>query len=366
MADQNVIILTSNEAAHNLLAKQGATFSDRPHFIVAQELALQVSKIYTLFYSHWEKQRALHSGNLERGLRGTSWNFSRQMQRAIDAMKEIDMPVEELALNIGIMSDAALDASTEMMMCFLVACITEGHRGWMAKAQDDMDRGVGGGRLPGFEDRLGLPYINVIVEELLRWRPAGAAGVPHFSKVEGNYEGYRIPANSVVIPNHWSITREEAVFGPDVESFVPEQWLGEGFPTVRFGYGRRVCPKRHIARNSLWIFDARLLWAFDIKPGLNKLGEPVEVDTKGTDGLVTKPLPFKARFVPSGDWVREVVTREGDTWGLSPYAKTNVSSIEPSYCLSGSIDLNPDLTILLPHELSDHSSAINRTFVLAH
>jgi cytochrome P450 len=273
--------------------------------------------------AHWQRQRDLHVGNLERGLASPAWNVAKQMQKAVDG-HEFDMSVEEVALDIGIMADAALDATTETLMWFVLACITEGRNGtgWVARARKQLDSVVGRGRLPSFEDRSALPYIDAVVEEVLRWRPAGAAGVPHFTKVESSYGGFRIPANSVVIANHWSIAREESMFGPaDVEAFVPERWLDAGksprrdLPTVGFGYGRRICPGRHVARNSLWIAVARLLWAFDVKPEMTAEGETVAVDTKGTDGLVTKPLPFKACFSPRGDWVREVVARECDTWG---------------------------------------------------
>jgi cytochrome P450 len=272
--------------------------------------------------SHWLRQRALHVGNLERGLASIGWNVAKQMRKAVDG-QQFDMSVEELALDIGIMADAALDATTETLMWFVVACVTKGGdgdgNGWVAQAQMELDRVVGRAKLPGFEDRAALPYIDAVVEEVLRWRPAGAAGVPHFTKVESSYGGFRIPANSVVIANHWSIAREEAVFGPaDVEAFVPERWLksGRDLPTVGFGYGRRICPGRHVARNSLWIAVSRLLWAFDVRPEMTAAGQPVAVDTKGTDGLVTKPLPFKARFEPRGDWVWDVVARDGDTWGV--------------------------------------------------
>lgn len=276
--------------------------------------------------SHWERQRSLHVGNLERALGSSGWNVAKQMQKAVDG-QGIDMSTDELALDIGIMADAALDASTETLMWFILACITEGHRGWVAKAQQDLDAAVGRKRLPSFEDRPALPYIEAIVEELLRWRPAGAAGVPHFTKVESGYEGFRIPAGSVVIPNHWSITREKAVFGPDVEAFVPERWLDgkstRELPTVGFGYGRRICPGRHVARNGLWIAVARLLWAFNISPELTETGEPVAVDTKGSDGLVTKPLPFKACFSPRGNWIRDIVARECNTWGVDHHEVLN-------------------------------------------
>lgn len=38
MAGQHVIILTTSKAAHDLLAKHGATFSDRPHLVVSVDV----------------------------------------------------------------------------------------------------------------------------------------------------------------------------------------------------------------------------------------------------------------------------------------------------------------------------------------
>lgn len=35
MAGQSVVVLSTNKVAHDLLAKQGATFSDRPRFVVS-------------------------------------------------------------------------------------------------------------------------------------------------------------------------------------------------------------------------------------------------------------------------------------------------------------------------------------------
>ncbi|KAK7753351.1 hypothetical protein SLS62_004641 [Diatrype stigma] len=279
---------------------------------------------------HWERQRSLHVGNLKRGLGSSSWNFCKAMQRALEA-EAIDMSVEELALDLGIMADAAMDASTETLAWFVVACVAE-NDGFIAKAQRYLDEVVGRGRLPVFDDRPRLPYIDAIVEELLRWRPAGAAGVPHATKVEGSYGGYRIPAGSVVIANHWAITREEAVFGPDVEAFLPERWLSvrtsgdkgdaatevlKDLPTVGFGYGRRICPGRHVARNSLWIAVAKLLWAFDFEPPLSETGQRFAVDSMAlTDGLVVKPLPSRAILKPRGEWVRRIVTEQCDTQGM--------------------------------------------------
>lgn len=44
------------------------------------------------------------------------------------------------------------------------------------KAQDELDTVIGRERLPTFEDRPGLPYINAICREILRWRPVVPLG----------------------------------------------------------------------------------------------------------------------------------------------------------------------------------------------
>jgi cytochrome P450 len=71
------------------------------------------------------------------------------------------------------------------------------------KAQDEIDRVIGGGRLPNFEDRQNLPYIDAIVKEILRWNPVGPMGLPHMTTEDDIYEGYLIPKGAVIMPNIW-------------------------------------------------------------------------------------------------------------------------------------------------------------------
>ncbi|KAK0193918.1 cytochrome P450 [Armillaria mellea] len=70
-----------------------------------------------------------------------------------------------------------------------------------AKAQAELDAVVGHARLPNFDDRAQLPYINAVVLEALRWNPVVPMGVPHRSVTEDVYRGYYIPAGATVLGN---------------------------------------------------------------------------------------------------------------------------------------------------------------------
>ena len=48
------------------------------------------------------------------------------------------------------------------------------------KAQAEIDAVVGSNRLPDFEDRPLLPYVNAIVKESMRWHLVGPLGMPFF------------------------------------------------------------------------------------------------------------------------------------------------------------------------------------------
>jgi cytochrome P450 len=44
------------------------------------------------------------------------------------------------------------------------------------KAQKELDRVLGGTRLPDFTDEASLPYVTAIVKEVLRWHPVTPIG----------------------------------------------------------------------------------------------------------------------------------------------------------------------------------------------
>ena len=73
------------------------------------------------------------------------------------------------------------------------------------KAQAELDDVVGSHRLPGFEDRDALVYINAIVKEALRWHVVFPLSLPHRTIEDDILDGYFIPAGSLVMPNTWYV-----------------------------------------------------------------------------------------------------------------------------------------------------------------
>ena len=89
----------------------------------------------------------------------------------------------------------------------------------MQKAQAEIDAVVGINRLPDFNDRPYLPYVNAIIKETMRWQlilPVGErffnvllqlsimAGATHMATED---DGYFIPEGTVVIGAAWYVFR---------------------------------------------------------------------------------------------------------------------------------------------------------------
>lgn len=70
------------------------------------------------------------------------------------------------------------------------------------KAQEEIDRVVGT-KLPSFDDRANLPYVDAIVKEVLRWHPVAPMGLPHMTTDDDIFNGYLIPKGALVIANIW-------------------------------------------------------------------------------------------------------------------------------------------------------------------
>ncbi|THV05811.1 cytochrome P450 [Dendrothele bispora CBS 962.96] len=175
------------------------------------------------------------------------------------------------------------------------------------RAHEELDRVVGQSRLPSFADIKHLPYIQALVKEVLRWKPALPAGLPHVPIQDDYYEGYLIRKGTICIPSIWSINRDPEVYGSDADEFRPERHLddngrlkderNEGH--VTYGFGQRICPGRYSANDTLFIQIAMILWALRLEPAKDNNGNFMKpsVDDERVDGIFLHPPPFQINAV---------------------------------------------------------------------
>ncbi|KII86913.1 hypothetical protein PLICRDRAFT_273725 [Plicaturopsis crispa FD-325 SS-3] len=203
------------------------------------------------------------------------------------------------------MYEAGTDTIVTLVRTFILAMVF--NPDVQVKAQKELDDVVGHGHLPGFEHENSLPYVKAVLKELLRWRPSVPQGLPHLVRDEDAYNGYRIPSNTIVIPNIWAMLYNENIY-PNPSQFNPERYLtadGQLDATIRnpelaaFGFGRRICPGRYMAMSSSWIIIASILAMFDIGKSVDEDGAYIDPSGEFTpSGTLVSPLPFKASITP--------------------------------------------------------------------
>ncbi|KPM41882.1 O-methylsterigmatocystin oxidoreductase [Neonectria ditissima] len=169
------------------------------------------------------------------------------------------------------------------------------------KAQQEIDTVVGTNRLPQFGDRDSLPYVNALVKETIRWFPVAPMGAVHQADEDVDYGGFHISKGTQILPAIWWFLHDPQTY-PDPSSFNPDRFLeprNEPDPANEaFGYGRRICPGRFLADESLFITISRLLAAFDIRKAIDKQGNEIDPQIEVTPGLISHLLDFPHSIKP--------------------------------------------------------------------
>ncbi|KAK0468676.1 cytochrome P450 [Armillaria novae-zelandiae] len=203
---------------------------------------------------------------------------------------------DELAYLAGTMFGAgsATTASAISVVIMAAACFPQTQT-WVQK---ELDAVVGRKRVPSFDDYTDLSRVVAFVLESYRWRPVGGSGFAHRASKDIIWRNYCIPKDAMVIGDHWSICRDPSVFA-NPEAFDPTRWfdddgsLRSDASLFNFGFGRRVCPGRHVADRSLFITTALLLWAFRITEDDKA---PIDQRRFKGEGISITPEAFNVHF----------------------------------------------------------------------
>ncbi|KAG6816244.1 hypothetical protein H0H87_007481 [Tephrocybe sp. NHM501043] len=189
-----------------------------------------------------ERENAFYNELVDHALTGKA----SEMNTWAAAFARKDKPEGDQRELLKQFASAAIETTTISLHMFILACIR--YPNFIVAAQRELDIVVGVDRMPSFKDRPFLPYIEAIVREVLRWRPAVRSGVPHQSITSTviQYQGqeYYIPEGSIIFPVTWAIEHDQSRF-EDHDRFEPERFLDadgklkSNYETSAFGFGRR-------------------------------------------------------------------------------------------------------------------------------
>ncbi|TFY57490.1 hypothetical protein EVG20_g8528 [Dentipellis fragilis] len=192
----------------------------------------------------------------------------------------------------GSVYDAGVSTTVATLTSFLL--FLSRHPAVQDKAHAELLRVLGStfstgvARLPNFADRTDLPYVDAVIQEIVRYNPPVPL-VSHAPRKEDTFAGYRVPKGTWVTANIWSMLHDEETY-PDPDTFDPES----------------ACPGLHLASQLTFLVVARTLALYTIVPASPADAEaPIEFAT----GLVAAPKPFKVRLVPRSGATEEMLAQ---------------------------------------------------------
>ncbi|KAF8900709.1 cytochrome P450 [Gymnopilus junonius] len=181
------------------------------------------------------------------------------------------------------------------------------------RAQEMLDAVIGPDRLPDFDDRPSLPYLEAITREIFRWRPVLPLSVPHSATEDIMFKGFLIPKGATIFANIWAMTRDETKYDqPDF--FNPNRFFDDNgelnddeLPS--FGFGRRICPGRYMASGTIWLCIASVLSMFNITKKKDQDGNIIHLQGEymTTGGLASHPIPFECSITPRSPEARRLI-----------------------------------------------------------
>ena len=120
--------------------------------------------------------------------------------------------------------------------------------------QNQLDEEVGRDRMPGLDDRPNLPLVQATIMETLRLGNVAEAAIPHYTLKDTTLAGYRVPKDTVVVPNLMAVHLDPSCW-ENPTTFNPRRHIDDDGQVITnsgnflpFSAGRRVCAGEALAK----------------------------------------------------------------------------------------------------------------------
>jgi cytochrome P450 len=166
----------------------------------------------------------------------------------------------------------------------------------LKKAAAEIDENVGNERLIKESDMTHLPYLQCILNEVLRLYPGGPLLGPHQSREDVTIGGYNIPCGTMVLVNAYQIHRDPGTWEQPLK-FMPERFANrkmENLWMIPFGMGRRRCPGEGLAMRKVGLILGTLIQCFHWE----RIGDELVDLTEGSGLTFSKANPLEAMYRP--------------------------------------------------------------------
>eukprot|EP00026_Physarum_polycephalum_P007605 Phypoly_transcript_07669.p1 GENE.Phypoly_transcript_07669~~Phypoly_transcript_07669.p1 ORF type:complete len:406 (+),score=54.98 Phypoly_transcript_07669:282-1499(+) len=125
------------------------------------------------------------------------------------------------------------------------------------------------GKQPSLDDQQKLPYLDAVIKETLRLRPAAPLSLPHRADEDCTIAGFNVEKGTLVMQNLYGIGNSEKYFKNATE-FDPDRWARDpdaASNLLSFGYGPTSCLGMSLAKQELFLAAASMFQRFKFKIG---------------------------------------------------------------------------------------------------
>ncbi|ETS85971.1 hypothetical protein PFICI_03996 [Pestalotiopsis fici W106-1] len=251
-------------------------------------------KLYRRTRSLYEKEMNALRERMRSGVQNNCF-----MSQFYESGKGDEFEEDELLFIAGALIEAGTDTTrVSLTQCVAAAILWPD---WVERVREQIDKvcGANAERLPTEQDAPDLPLVKAVVKESVRWKPCiGETGIPHALICDDVFEGYTIPAGTVVTWNHWANSNSPDEY-TEPERFWPERFLNEDIDKplkghLGFGAGRRACVGYNVANSNLFIALARLLYCFEFSQPDD--APPLDTSKPLHSATTTPPFPVSIKI----------------------------------------------------------------------